>query len=123
MAENNYAKKLTDPRWQRKRLEVFERDNFTCVFCKSKDKELHVHHLEYFGQIEPWEYSLDLMQTLCQECHKKENARGGLEKNLSVAFKLKGFFVGDLIALSCILHENKNFTKNLLKALREYGTR
>jgi hypothetical protein len=64
----SYSEKLKDPRWQRKRLEVFSRDNFTCVECGAKDKTLHVHHRKYSG--EPWEAPLEDLQTLCYECHE-----------------------------------------------------
>lgn len=43
----SYAFKLKDPRWQRKRLEILQRDNFTCQECYATDKELNVHHLIY----------------------------------------------------------------------------
>ncbi len=42
-----YAKKLTDPRWQKMRLKVFERDGWKCVSCGYEDRELAVHHNNY----------------------------------------------------------------------------
>lgn len=57
-----------DPRWQKRRLEVMERDGFQCVACGSKTNELHVHHKRYKGQ--PWQAKDDDMQTLCTQCHK-----------------------------------------------------
>lgn len=68
-----YSEKLKDPRWQRKRLEVMSRDNFTCVSCRSTDKTLHVHHQLYINDgRDPWEYHNLLLVTLCYECHEKE---------------------------------------------------
>jgi hypothetical protein len=64
-----YSEKLKDPRWQKKRLEIFQRDDFTCTFCKSKHIELQVHHKEYEYGKEPWEYENDELETLCKECH------------------------------------------------------
>ena len=64
-----YKKKLKDPRWQRVRLEVMQRDNWTCTICTSKTKTLNVHHKAYFG--DPWDAPLDALQTLCEECHEK----------------------------------------------------
>jgi hypothetical protein len=64
-----YADKLKDPRWQKKRLEVFERDNFTCTLCGDKLTTLHVHHREYLGYADPWEYTLDILTTHCSHCH------------------------------------------------------
>jgi hypothetical protein len=68
-----YKEKLKDPRWQRKRLEIFQRDNFTCVCCGDKTTELHIHHIKYFAGFNPWEYSNELMKTLCKTCHGKEH--------------------------------------------------
>ena len=56
-----------DPRWQKRRLEIMERDDFQCVACNSKTNELHVHHKRYKGQ--PWQAKDDDMQTLCVKCH------------------------------------------------------
>lgn len=55
------------PLWQKKRLEILERDNFTCYACGSKDKTLHVHHVLYCGK--PWNTPNEYMQTLCEDCH------------------------------------------------------
>jgi hypothetical protein len=67
--KKTYSEKLQDPRWQKKRLEVFNRDEFTCQLCTDKKTMLHVHHKSYKPQSEPWEYELDNFQTLCESCH------------------------------------------------------
>lgn len=64
-----YAEKLRDPRWQRKRTEILQRDDFTCCICLSKTKFLNVHHLVY-AKVDPWDYPNHLLQTLCDDCHK-----------------------------------------------------
>jgi 5-methylcytosine-specific restriction endonuclease McrA len=75
-----YSEKLKDPRWQKKRLEILQRDNFTCCNCKRKDKELHVHHVVYIRGLDPWEYDQSLL-TLCSECHaERHNAQNELLK-------------------------------------------
>jgi 5-methylcytosine-specific restriction endonuclease McrA len=66
----SYSLKLKDPRWQRKRLEILTRDNFTCQECFSTVKELNVHHLVYRRR-DPWDYPNYCYQTLCVECHKE----------------------------------------------------
>lgn len=63
MAKSDYL----DPRWQKRRLEILERDNWTCYACGSKDDTLHVHHVMYCGK--PWEAPASLLQTLCETCH------------------------------------------------------
>ena len=65
-----YAEKLKDPRWNIKRLEVLLKDKYTCRVCYKKNKELHVHHLIYIEDAEPWDYCNDLLLTVCDKCHK-----------------------------------------------------
>ena len=65
-----YAEKLKDPRWQKKRLEIFERDRFRCVVCFSAHKTLHVHHGYYRGGADPWDYEDETLSTLCEDCHQ-----------------------------------------------------
>jgi hypothetical protein len=69
-----YVEKFKDPRWQKIRLQVFERDKWTCQQCRSTSKTLNVHHRYYDDGAEPWEYDLDALVTLCGECHEAETA-------------------------------------------------
>jgi|DEB0MinimDraft_6_1074348.scaffolds.fasta_scaffold02477_3 hypothetical protein len=64
----NYKEKLKDPRWQKKRLEILNRDEFTCVCCGDDESTLHVHHLSYNG--DPWETERNQLETLCEACHE-----------------------------------------------------
>jgi hypothetical protein len=66
-----YFEKLQDPRWQKKRLEVFNRDNFTCTQCGEKEKTLAVHHGYYTGGYDPWDYSIDTLHSVCTPCHER----------------------------------------------------
>ena len=70
--KTNYQRKLAHPDWQKKRLEVMQRDKFRCQHCISNEKELHVHHLYYLPNTEPHNYPLDAFMTLCYECHERE---------------------------------------------------
>jgi hypothetical protein len=63
-----YGEKLKDPRWQKKRLKVFERDNWTCQCCGDKDSTLNVHHKGYVG--EPWDCPDENLVTVCEDCHE-----------------------------------------------------
>jgi len=65
----SYAEKLKDPRWQKRRLEILERDGWSCRQCESKTESLQVHHLRYSK--EPWDTKSEHLVTLCEECHKK----------------------------------------------------
>jgi hypothetical protein len=62
-----YSEKLRDPRWQKKRLEILNRDGFSCCLCGDKETELHVHHKKYYK--EPWNAKDESLQTLCKYCH------------------------------------------------------
>jgi len=64
-----YSEKLKDPRWQKKRLEVLQRDSFTCQLCGDAETELHVHHHTYAKGRQPWEYELTNFSTYCKHCH------------------------------------------------------
>ena len=64
----SYAEKLKDPRWQKKRLEILNRDSFTCLCCGSTKKTLHIHH-RYYLKVDPWDYPNDALDTLCESCH------------------------------------------------------
>jgi hypothetical protein len=65
----SYADLLLDPRWQKKRLEVLTRDEWTCQRCDAKDKTLHVHHFLYHGNAPPWDAPMDELATVCEPCH------------------------------------------------------
>ena len=80
-APMKYSLKLKDPRWQRRRLEVFNRDKFTCLCCGAKDKTLNVHHLFYCGN--PWDAPMEHLETLCEPCHEKRSELNKLFHGLS----------------------------------------
>ena len=65
-----YLEKYKDPRWQKRRLEIMERDEWKCVSCNNKLKMLTVHHMKYNCDAEgPWDYPDSVLVTLCEECH------------------------------------------------------
>lgn len=68
----NYAEKLKDPRWQKKRLEIFERDGWKCMNCGDSAMTLHVHHRLYMNGRDPWDYPEHYLSTLCEHCHGKD---------------------------------------------------
>lgn len=92
MATKTYAEKLKNPLWQKKRLEVLQRDNWTCTVtgCFETKKTLHVHHLDYISGKEPWEYPNEYFMTVCEDCHEEiSNERPVFEKSLIKQFRLK----------------------------------
>lgn len=67
----NYLEKLKSPKWQKKRLEILERDNFSCRCCGNSESSLHVHHTKYIVNTDPWEYENESLITLCENCHSE----------------------------------------------------
>lgn len=67
-----YAEKLKDPRWQKKRLEILNRDEWKCQNCSASEKTLHVHHKDYERGRDPWDYTDNWLATLCEDCHAAE---------------------------------------------------
>lgn len=79
-----YSEKLKDPRWQKKRLEIFERDSWSCRECFEKTETLHVHHGCYIKGRDPWDYDNELLVTLCEDCHQRMSlSRAKLDLRLS----------------------------------------
>lgn len=88
-----YSEKLKDPRWQRKRLEVLNRDQFKCKLCDDDKTELQIHHLKYKG--EPWDAPLYCLETLCKDCHsiKTYGSFGEIIKVVKFIDSLNGFIL------------------------------
>lgn len=95
MKQNNYSELLRNPLWQKKRLEIMNRDNFTCQFCGRQDITLQVHHRRYIRGLKPWEYSNEDYVTLCEGCHRNETEINSelYEQfmQLKEAFQVRGF--------------------------------
>lgn len=70
MAKKTYYEKLKDPRWQKKRLEVMQHNEFSCEVCGDNTTTLNVHHKEYFQGHEPWEYEIKQLACICEQCHE-----------------------------------------------------
>ena len=70
-----YADLLKDPRWQRKRLEVFEASGWRCQRCDNDKMELHVHHFHYLNGVMPWDYKTCDLACVCGDCHKELTAQ------------------------------------------------
>jgi len=68
----DYSEKLKDPRWQKRRLEIMQRDDWRCMSCGDGESPLHVHHRRYIKGRDPWAYPESTLVTLCESCHKTE---------------------------------------------------
>lgn len=79
----SYKEDLLNPKWQKKRLEIFERDEWTCQFCGSKKKTLAVHHKKYLKGKKPWQYPKRLLITACEPCHTILGKKTLIRENLA----------------------------------------
>ena len=77
MTKESYSELLKDPRWQKKRLLIMQRDKWTCQDCGWKESTLHVHHKYYIPDKKPWEYPNKALITLCEGCHKWLKEKNG----------------------------------------------
>jgi hypothetical protein len=98
-AKKTYSDKLKDPRWQKKRLEVLNRDKFVCQCCYDDSSTLHVHHLKY-NNCDPWDIESNYLITLCEDCHivEEEEYKKSIE-DLIDTLKRRGFITTDFIRL------------------------
>jgi hypothetical protein len=93
----SYSEKLKDPRWQKKRLKILERDSFTCTYCGNEELTLHVHHKIYYANTDPWDYSDNELTTLCEVCHSDvHNGMDEALKKLITSIKIAGFLPKDI---------------------------
>jgi len=105
MSENQsipYSEKLKDPRWQKKRLEIFERDAWTCRLCSSTKKTLCVHHKKYSYGKNPWEYDNEDLITYCEECHR---AFSLMEERYNLFMKAENGKFKELVSSALVLTE------------------
>ena len=65
---SSYFEKFKDPRWQKKRLEILNRDGWECKICGEREAQLQVHRTKYHK--EPWDASDEDLETLCEICHE-----------------------------------------------------
>lgn len=74
MSKSNYYELLKHPLWQRRRLEIMQRDEFACSVCYNSESMLHVHHKRYIKGRKPWEYDDHELITVCANCHEQIHA-------------------------------------------------
>ena len=111
----DYWEKLQDPRWQKKRLEVFEKAEFRCEKCFNDSNTLNVHHKTYFKGHEPWEYHVNQLSLLCKSCHQEEHNSFDLYKYLGSFAPVYGPNSRTELAILLYGYLNLDFEKALEK--------
>ena len=117
-----YQSLINRKEWQDRSHAIKTRDNLKCQAfdCSTPHSILQVHHLDYFNHKKPWEYPDDMLITLCEQCHKKEQTRYINESSLYTSLKMKGFLASDLIAMTCLIYTDDQFVSNLLNRIRKF---
>jgi hypothetical protein len=106
-----YQEKLKDPRWQKKRLLILERDGWLCQQCRLGTETLHVHHKYYLPKSDPWDYPDCALVTLCETCHKdEEELRREATESIFIALCNKGFLFADIINIASTLESSGPFS-------------
>jgi len=122
MNKQEYFESFKDPRWQKKRLEILERDDFECIVCGDKKAQLHAHHTIYFENSYPWEYPNRCIKTLCDKCHTDEHeSLFDCLKQMSHTLRYLGYLSDDIWNLSDMLGSikaNHNTKDNIIAFIR-----
>jgi hypothetical protein len=103
--QSEYYNKLKDPRWQKMRLKVLERDGWKCAICLEDNKPLAIHHRYYEHDKDPWEYPMEALVTLCDECHEAEKENMSMSCAGLVRELKKKFFSAEISTLELLIHE------------------
>jgi hypothetical protein len=88
----SYSEKLSDPRWQKKRLQILEKSEWSCLNCGDSESQLHVHHLFYEKGKQPWEYDDQYLIPVCKDCHE------GLDAARSAILKVMSGYPPDFLS-------------------------
>lgn len=109
----DYKELLKSPKWQKKRLDILQRDDFKCTICGDGETQLHIHHLRYCKN--PIEQPNEDLVTLCKDCHELTTGLGSSFKNAIVKNNIKYMFFNNDV----LIKNTKSMIIINLKDLKE----
>lgn len=121
----SYFDLLKDPRWQKKRLKIFEKNNWACSNCGSKEKPLNVHHGAYLKDKKPWEYPNVMLHCLCEDCHESATYEIALIKEMLGLLRIRDlkWVITSLVERIGIRTEGIDTILLMSRILKEVGKR
>lgn len=121
---SKYTDLLKDPKWQKKRLEIMNRDNWRCNNCHDDSEMLVVHHKYYDKDKMPWEYCNKAYITLCFGCHDElHKDQKQLHSDIIENFRHSEFSMEEIWEISQIfnyLDLNNRSSGRVILALRVF---
>jgi hypothetical protein len=75
------------PEYKKWRMEIFERDEYTCQYCGQIGYKLNAHHLYSYKQYKKLRLEISNGITLCQECHNNFHSRYGKINNTDEQYR------------------------------------
>lgn len=70
------------PEWKTKRIEILQRDNYECQWCKeagrvtvADESILEVDHIQELSEHPELALDNDNLRTLCKDCHNRRHGR------------------------------------------------
>jgi 5-methylcytosine-specific restriction endonuclease McrA len=112
-----FLEQLKHPKWQKKRLEILNRDDFQCQECGDTKHTLNVHHLIYFKDHMLWEYDNSLLITYCDCCHNKwHKVNKNIKNFIADPFIARLFEIHDL--LEAIQNKNPDEIQAIIKMIK-----
>lgn len=98
----DFKEQYKHPKWQKKRLEILERDEYICQSCGDHESTLHVHHRFYEKNTEIWDYDNSCLITLCDNCHTKWHK---VNNEFKLILPIEYYIMEDYLSLLITLNE------------------
>jgi len=73
------------PEYKLWRKAVFERDNYTCIWCGRRDKTIQADHIQEFSKRPDLRFAIDNGRTLCKECHIKRHRGNEIKSDIELS--------------------------------------